>query len=162
MRQDYETLPLCSGISRCRSCEILCSCHNITSTVTNKTHGIIGNLNCSSSKIIYICECVRCSKQYVGESNGELRVRMNGHRFAINSNVMSSALFTHLLAHTQINKDLPESSLEDYDLIPIEQLPTTGSYIYLLYISMFFISLCRVAFSVNRLSVWKERFISLV
>jgi len=55
-------------ISRCRSCEILCSCHNITSTVTNKTHGIIGNLNCSSSNIIYICECLRCSKQYVGES----------------------------------------------------------------------------------------------
>ena len=41
------------GISRCRSCEILCSCHNITSTVTNKTHGIIGNLNCSSPNIIY-------------------------------------------------------------------------------------------------------------
>ena len=116
------------GISRCRSCEILCSCHNITSTVTNKTHGIIGNLNCSSSNIIYICECLRCSKQYVGESNGELRVRMNGHRFAINSKVMSSALFTHLLEHTRINKDLPEPSLEDYDLIPIEQLPTTGSY----------------------------------
>ena len=59
-------------ISRCRSCEILCSCHNITSTVTNKTHGIIGNL--SSSNIIYICECLHCSKQYVGESNGKLRV----------------------------------------------------------------------------------------
>ena len=41
---------------------------------------------------------------------------------------MSSALFTHLLEHTRINKDLPEPSLEDYDLIPIEQLPTTGSY----------------------------------
>jgi len=38
---------------------------------------------------------------------------------------MSSALFTHLLEHTQINK---EPSLEVYDLIPIEQLPTTGSY----------------------------------
>ena len=71
---------------------------------------------------------LRCSKQYVGESNGELRVRMNGHRLAINSKVMSSALFTHLLEHTRINTDLPEPSLEDYDLIPIEQLPTTGSY----------------------------------
>ena len=41
---------------------------------------------------------------------------------------MYSALFTHLLEHTQINKDMSEPSLEDYDLIPIEQLPTTGSY----------------------------------
>ena len=77
-------LQIVSGNGRCRSCKILSSCHNITSTVTNKTHGIIGNLNCSSTNIIYICECLRCSKQYVGESNGELRVRMNGHRFAIN------------------------------------------------------------------------------
>ena len=41
---------------------------------------------------------------------------------------MISALFTHLLEHKQINKDLPEPPLEDYDLIPSEQLPTTGSY----------------------------------
>ena len=62
------------GISRCRLCEILCSCHNITSTVTNKTHGIIGNLNCGSSNVIYVCECLHCSKQDVGESNDELSV----------------------------------------------------------------------------------------
>jgi len=53
---------------------------------------------------------------------------MNGHRYAINSKVVSSALFTHLLEHKQINKGMSEPSLEDYDLIPIEQLPTTGSY----------------------------------
>jgi len=41
---------------------------------------------------------------------------------------MFSVLFTHLLEHTQINKHLPEPPLDDYDLIPIEQLPTTGSY----------------------------------
>ena len=106
----------------------LCSCHNVTSTVSNKTHGIIGNLNCSSSNIIYICECLHCSKQYVGKSNGELCVRMKCHRYAINSKVISSALLMHLLDHTQISKDMSETSLEDYDLIPIERLPTTGSY----------------------------------
>jgi len=53
---------------------------------------------------------------------------MNGHRYAINSKEKSSALFTYLLEHTQINKDMSESSLDDYDLIPIEQIPTTCSY----------------------------------
>jgi len=108
------------GISRCRSCEILCSCHNITSKVTNKSHWMIGNLNCGSSNIIYICKCLHCSKQYVGKSNGELRVRMNSHRYAINSKAMSSALFTHLLEHAQINKDMSEPSLDD--LIPIPRV----------------------------------------
>ena len=42
---------------------------------------------------------------------------------------MSSALFTHLLEHTHINKDTSGPSLDGYDLIPIEQMPTTGSYI---------------------------------
>ena len=64
----------------------------------------------------------------VGESNGELRVSMNGHRYAIISKAISSALFTHLLEHAQINKDMSEPSLDDYDLIPIQQIPITGSY----------------------------------
>ena len=82
------------------------ACHNNTSTVTNKMHGIIGNLNCGSSNIIYLCECLRCSKEYVGESNSEIRVRMNGHRYMINSKEMSSALFTHLPEHAQKNKEV--------------------------------------------------------
>ena len=50
------------GISGCRSCEILCFCRNVTSPVTNQIHGIIGNLNCGSSNIIYVCEYQYCSK----------------------------------------------------------------------------------------------------
>jgi len=34
----------------------------------------------------------------------------------------------HLLEHAQINKDMSEPSLDDYDLIPIEQIRPTGSY----------------------------------
>jgi len=79
------------------------------------------------TNIIYICECLHCSKQYVGESNGELRVRIDGYRFAINSKAMSSALFTHLPEDAQISKNMPEPDLDDYDLIPIEQTFTTGS-----------------------------------
>jgi len=150
----------------------MCSCHNITSTTTNKIHGIIGNLNCSSSNIIYsgknylfckdvnllhpcelfivkrlrvtflqvslggyinfvyyyyyVCKCLYWFKQYVGESNSELCIRINGHRYAIK--VMFSTLFTSLLEHAQINKDMSEPSLDGYDLILIEQIPITGSY----------------------------------
>jgi len=53
---------------------------------------------------------------------------MNGYRYAINLKAMYSELFTHLLEHAQINKDMSEPSLNGYDLIPIELIPTTGSY----------------------------------
>jgi len=42
---------------------------------------------------------------------------------------MYSALYQYLPEHTQINKDMSESPLGDYDLIPIEQIPTKGAYI---------------------------------
>ena len=48
---------------------------------------------------------------------------MNGHRYEINSKAMS-----YFLEHTQINKDMSEPSLDCYDLILIEHIPTTGSY----------------------------------
>ena len=84
------------GISRCSSCELLCSCRNITRTVTNKTHGIIGNLNCSSSNIICVYECLHSYKQYIGESNGEVRVIMNSHGYAINSKYWSHLYICNL------------------------------------------------------------------
>ena len=100
------------GISRCRSCDMLCSCYNITSTNTNTEHGILGNLNSGSSNIMYVCEFLHCAKQYVVESNGEPRVRMNGHRCAINSKEMYCGLYTLLLVTAKINKNMPEPSLE--------------------------------------------------
>ena len=41
---------------------------------------------------------------------------------------MSSVFFTHLLEHGQINENISEPSLDDFDLIPIEQIHATGSY----------------------------------
>jgi len=35
---------------------------------------------------------------------------------------------SYFLEHTQINKDMSEPSLDCYDLILIEHIPTTGSY----------------------------------
>ena len=116
------------GFSRCKTCKMICSCQNITSTVTQKTYGIIGKLDCNSSNIIYAYECLYCEKQYVGESGTEIRVRNNGHRYAVNSKCISSSLFTHIQEHIQENEDLPQPSIEDFNLIPLEQIPITGSY----------------------------------
>jgi len=63
---------------RCMTCEMVVDCFNITSTRTKSTYGIIGTLDCSSSNIIYVYQCMYYHKQYVGETGSELRVRNNG------------------------------------------------------------------------------------
>jgi len=47
---------------------------------------------------------------------------------AIYSKSMSSALFTHLLEHVQINDGMSEPSQDHSDWILTDQIPTTGSY----------------------------------
>ena len=44
------------------------------------------NLSCCSytSNLVYAIECTLCGIIYVGEAKGQLRSRMNGHRFQIN------------------------------------------------------------------------------
>ena len=72
----------------------MCLNQNITKLLV----GIIRHLNCDSSNIIYILECLFVFKPYVGEGNNDLHVgRSNGYRYTINSKTMLSTLFTHLL-----------------------------------------------------------------
>jgi len=134
-RRLNSTNPTTSGwganpclVSGCKNDEILQPCSNITSTATKITHGIIGKLDCASENVIYVLQCTLCHKQYVGETNSELRVRSNGHRYSINHQLISSSLYMHLQEHVEEYIDLPEPSLVDYILIPIEKVTRTGIY----------------------------------
>jgi len=104
-------------------------CFNITSTRTKSTYGIMGTLDCSSSNIIYVYQCMYCHKQYVGETGSELQARNNTHRHSTSTRNHSSALFTHLEMHQEASNRFPLHSVEDYYfIIPIEQLPSIGGY----------------------------------
>ena len=35
---------------------------------------------CKSANIVYLIECLKCKKQYVGETENALHLRMNGRR----------------------------------------------------------------------------------
>ena len=64
-------------------------------------------------------ECTRCKKQYIGESKRTLRERFTAHRQATNNPShanASAAVPTHF--------NLPDYSIEDMTLIPLE-LQTT-------------------------------------
>ena len=48
------------------------------------THSL-EDLSCKSENVVYTIECTLCGLIYVGETKGELRKRMNGHRSQINN-----------------------------------------------------------------------------
>ena len=64
-------------------------------------------------------ECKRCKKQYIGETKRTLRERFTEHRQATNNPShanASAAVPTHF--------NLPDHSIEDMTLIPLEFQPT--------------------------------------
>ena len=74
------------GTKNCKTCNILVTDNSFSSNFTNcsfSTHSF-GNLSCRSYNVVYAIECTLCGLIYVGETKGQLRSRMNGHRFQIN------------------------------------------------------------------------------
>ena len=71
---------------RCLTCRTLILSNIITSNVTHRKYQAINhtgeNLNCHSQNTIYLCTCLSCSIQYVGETALPLHQRINGHTTA--------------------------------------------------------------------------------
>jgi hypothetical protein len=109
------------GSKKCKTCKIVPTCQNFTSTNTGETFAINSSLDCSSSNIIYLYICKLCHVQYVGETGNSLRERANRHRAAIYSKNTSEPLYSHL-------QNLHFGSITDWNdepfiLTPIEQVP---------------------------------------
>ena len=74
------------GSKNCKTCKILITDNSFSSNFTKRsftTHSF-DNLSCKSTNLVYGIECGLCGLIYVGETKGQLRSRMNGHRFQIN------------------------------------------------------------------------------
>ena len=71
---------------RCSTCNIINTHSKFNSSVYGKIFNLSEDLDCSSENIIYLITCSKFNLQYVGETDNPLRVRMNAHRYCINSN----------------------------------------------------------------------------
>ena len=67
----------------CRYCPRLNKTGNITSTVTGKTFESMKNISCRSSNLIYCITCLRCRKQYVGQTSLRLKGRFVHHFYTV-------------------------------------------------------------------------------
>ena len=82
-------LPSCKDNSQCkqpccRTCHHIKMMETFKSSVTGKMYKIKATVNCKTSNVVYVIQCNCCSKQYVGETENALHVRMNGHWSDIN------------------------------------------------------------------------------
>ena len=92
---------------------------NYTFNNTGEVREIKQQMTCKSTNLIYMIECKRCKKQYIGETKRTLRERFTEHRQATNNpshNNASTAVPTHF--------NLPDHSIEDMTHIPLELQPT--------------------------------------
>ena len=84
------------GTKNCKTCNILITDTSFTSNLTKQSYNThsFDNLNCTSSNVVYGIECSLCGLIYVGETKGQLRTRISGHRSKIN-NKGSQLLYRH-------------------------------------------------------------------
>ena len=69
---------------------------------------------CKMKNLVYLIECRRCKKQYVGETENALHIRLNGHRSDIRHNRAEKPVGAHF--------NLPEHSIEDLTILVVEKI----------------------------------------
>ena len=52
----------------CALCPRLSTDSSVTSRVSKRKHRIYGDFNCRTSRLVYLLECTKCGKQYVGQT----------------------------------------------------------------------------------------------
>ena len=106
-------------IQPCRKFNCSTCRHHLLTTPTFKanrknsdTFSIRHKLSCQSKNIIYLITCMRCKKQYVGQTSNQLNTRINQHRTSI-LNKKSILIAKHF--------NLPGHSILDLKVQPIDQ-----------------------------------------
>ena len=79
---------ICNSRRGCLTCPVLCPTSIIISTATKRTYKTLNHeypafCDCSSSNVVYLLSCNKCSLQYVGQTGRQLRKRISEHRNAI-------------------------------------------------------------------------------
>ena len=70
--------------------------------------------NCKTVNAVYVIECTRCNKQYVGETENVLHIRINGHQSDIKNRRLEKPVARHFNSEGH--------SLEDLCIFVIEQI----------------------------------------
>ena len=79
-----------------------------------KAYIIEKKVNCETYNCIYMLECKKCGKRYVGETGRMLKARMSDHRGYISNQVVAISTGDHF--------NLPGHSLADLNITILERV----------------------------------------
>ncbi|KAK3099849.1 hypothetical protein FSP39_010733 [Pinctada imbricata] len=97
---------------RCKLCPRSQTTSTFKSTNTGHEYKILTNVSCKSRNVVYLITCRVCQKQYIGETEDGLNMRINNHRSSITTGKMNLPVAQHF------NQD--NHSWEDMEVVPID------------------------------------------
>lgn len=97
-RINYPARNIKCRTTGCASCPQLQESHQCVSYQTRKSHPIHNIYSCDTKFAIYLLECPKCFKQYIGETGQTIRNRMRHHRNASNKEI-NRPIYHHLKEH---------------------------------------------------------------
>jgi len=97
----------------CLCCQALQITSTIQSSITKIQYPITHTMCCDSHNIIYLINCTKCRKQYVGQTSRKLKMRLNEHRSDIKLNKNTTI---------SIHFNSPLHTINNLTITPIEQL----------------------------------------
>ena len=69
--------------SRCHICKFVKEGRNFSNRMGNKKYFINYDFDCESRGIVYLLECEKCCKQYIGSTTTSFRKRFNNHKSSL-------------------------------------------------------------------------------
>ena len=86
------------GMKKCLSCGVcpyVREGKSVISTSNNHKMDINTNVNCNSSNVVYLVGCLKCRKQYIGETDRKIRERFREHRGYVTAKMENKATGKH-------------------------------------------------------------------
>ena len=90
-----RTLPGMKKCNGCTYCSYIQTGDHVTSAASDYHHQIHQSVNCNTSNVIYLITCLKCSVQYVGETDRRLKDRFCEHKSYVTSKKLDQATGHH-------------------------------------------------------------------
>ena len=99
----------------CKTCQHILTTDMFRSSITGKSYKVHTSATCKTKGVVYLIECRKCRKQYVGSTKNGLHIRLNGHTSDIRRKKMQKPVAYHF------NKR--GHSMKDVAIMVIEKIP---------------------------------------
>ena len=90
----------------CKTCQHVRAEDRFRSTVTGQSYRVHTPATCKTKNLVYLIECSRHSKQYVGETENALHIHLNGHRSDIRTKKTDKPVAEHFNSRGHSMEDL--------------------------------------------------------